>query len=250
MIATARRLRAEGFDVMPHFPARSIRDRAEFRDWIDRYRAEADVREALVIAGGRKTPAGDFDNAMQLLDTGFFEDAGFTRLHVAGHPEGSRDIDPDGGTANVSKALAWKQDYARQSGARMAITTQFAFEAGGVIAWARGLRESGIDLPIHLGVAGPAKLQTLIRFAIACGVGPSISVLRKRAKDITKLAVPFEPDRLLGEIATVTGPRDGALFERVHVFPLGGIRASASYAARMRAASSAGERADRKERIR
>jgi methylenetetrahydrofolate reductase (NADPH) len=41
MVATAARLRAEGFEPMPHFPARIIADRAMLGDWVARYRGEA-----------------------------------------------------------------------------------------------------------------------------------------------------------------------------------------------------------------
>ncbi len=239
MVATAKRLRGEGFTVMPHFPARIIRDRDELATWIDRYRAEAGVDQALVLAGGPKTPAGAFDSSMQLLETGLFEAAGFTRLHVAGHPEGNRDIDPDGGAREVEKALLWKQDYARQSSAEMAIVTQFAFDAAGILAWDRRLREIGVTLPVHLGIAGPAKLQTLLKFAIACGVGPSLSVLQKRAKDVTKLLLPFEPDQLLADLADGLAAEPHSLIERLHLFPLGGIAASADYVARQGAGPGA-----------
>ena len=75
----------------------------------------------------------------------------------------------------------------------MALATQFAFDAKPIIAWAEDLKAAGITLPIHIGIAGPAKLQTLIKFAIACGVGPSLKVLQKRAMDVTKLLLPYEP---------------------------------------------------------
>jgi 5,10-methylenetetrahydrofolate reductase len=151
------------------------------------------VKQGLLLGGGISTPRGEYHSSMQLLESGFFDDAGFTHLHVAGHPEGNRDIDPDGGEAEVMAALKWKQDFANRSDASFAIATQFAFEAGGVVAWAERLAAAGIEMPVHLGVAGPAKLQTLIKFAIACGVGKSLGVLQKRAKDVTKLLMPFEP---------------------------------------------------------
>ncbi|NNF71147.1 MAG: methylenetetrahydrofolate reductase [Rhodobacteraceae bacterium] len=232
MIATARRLRDEGFTAMPHFPARIIADRAELQTWIARYRDEADVSEALVLGGSPKTPLGQFHSSMQLLETGDFQKAGYTRLHVAGHPEGNRDIDAEGGTSVVDAALRWKQEFAREAGVDMAIVTQFAFEGQGVIAWARRLRAEGITLPIHLGVAGPAKLQTLIKFAIACGVGPSLGVLQKRAKDVTKLMRPFEPVDLLADVGAAQCDSGEPLFEQMHLFPLGGIVASADLAAR------------------
>ncbi|MEM9755483.1 MAG: methylenetetrahydrofolate reductase, partial [Pseudomonadota bacterium] len=124
MVATSARLARKGFRVMPHFPARSIADRAELSDWIARYRGEAGVTEALVLAGGIAAPKGTFASSMDLLDTGLFGD--FAHIHVAGHPEGNRDIDPDGGDAAVMDALRWKQDFADRSDADMAIVTQFA----------------------------------------------------------------------------------------------------------------------------
>jgi hypothetical protein len=172
------RLRDEGFEPMPHFPARSIPGPATLADWIRRYQAEAGVTQGLLLGGGIATPRGEYHSSMQLLESGFFDDAGFTHLHVAGHPEGNRDIDPDGGEAEVMAALKWKQDFANRSDARFAIATQFAFEADGVVAWAERLAAAGIEMPVHLGVAGPAKLQTLIKFAIACGVGKSLACCR------------------------------------------------------------------------
>ncbi|MFT5000419.1 MAG: methylenetetrahydrofolate reductase (NADPH), partial [Planctomycetota bacterium] len=96
MVATAKRLAGEGFEVMPHFPARIIKDKSVLVDWIARYQGEAGVNQALLLAGGVDKPYGDFHSSMQLLDTGEFDKAGFTHLHVAGHPEGNKDIDPDG----------------------------------------------------------------------------------------------------------------------------------------------------------
>lgn len=237
MVATAARLRAEGFAPMPHFPARLIRDRATLEDWIARYRGEADVREALVLAGGRGAPLGDFSDSMQLLDTGLFDD--FARLHVAGHPEGNRDIDAGGGDARAMEALRWKQEFAGSFKGGMAIVTQFAFEAAPVIAWAERLADQGITLPIHLGVAGPARLQTLIRFAIACGVGPSLKVLQKRAMDVTRLLKPYAPTGFLSEIAAHVAAHPDCLIERVHFFPLGGIAASADWLNQHRGESAA-----------
>lgn len=227
MVATAARLAREGYPVMPHFPARIIRDKAMLADWIARYRGEAGVDQALLLAGGVAAPVGDFHSSMQLMETGLFGD--FRRLHVAGHPEGNRDIDPDGSDRVVTEALRWKQRFSETTDAQMALATQFCFEAAPVIAWADRLAAEGIRLPVHIGIAGPAKLQTLLRFAIACGVGPSLRVLQKRAKDVTKLVMPFEPTEVVADLARHKAANPGFLVERVHVFPLGGIAASADW---------------------
>jgi methylenetetrahydrofolate reductase (NADPH) len=231
MVRTAARIAGEGFEVMPHIPARIIRDRAELADLIARYQGEAGVRSALLLGGGVASPAGEFDSAMQLLETGLFDRAGFDRLHVAGHPEGNRDIDPDGGERIVMEALRWKQAFSERTDAAMAITTQFCFEAAPVIAWADRVRAAGVGLPIHIGIAGPAKLQTLIKFAIACGVGPSLRVLQKRAMDVTRLLLPYEPTELVTELALHKAAHPDFAVEQVHLFPLGGIAAAAAWAA-------------------
>ncbi len=227
MVATAKRIAREGFEVMPHFPARIIHDKATLADWIARYKGEANVTEALLLGGGVSTPAGDFDNSMQMIETGLFD--GFKRLHVAGHPEGNKDIDKDGGDAVVMKALAWKQAFADRSDAAFAIATQFCFEAGPVIAWANKLSAAGVKMPVHIGIAGPAKLQTLIKFAIACGVGPSLRVLQKRAMDVTKLLLPYEPTDVVAELAAHKAKTPGFNIEQVHFFPLGGIKTNAQW---------------------
>ncbi len=226
MVTTAKRIAGEGFDVIPHFPARIIKDKATLADWIARYQGEANVRQALLLAGGVTAPHGDYHSSMQLLESGLF--GGFDRLHVAGHPEGNKDIDKDG-DAVIMQALAWKQAFANTSDAKFAIATQFCFEADPVIAWANKLAEAGISMPIHIGIAGPAKLQTLIKFAIACGVGPSLRVLQKRAMDVTKLLLPYEPTEVAGALAAHKAATPGFNIEQVHFFPLGGIKTNAQW---------------------
>ncbi len=230
MVATARRLTEQGYRAMPHFPARIIMNRATLADWIARYQGEAGVDQALVLAGGVAQPHGDFQSSMDLLETGEFGKAGFKRLHVAGHPEGNRDIDPSGDMDNVTAALRWKQAFSETSDAEMALATQFAFDAAPIIAWADTLKAAGIDLPIHIGIAGPAKLQTLIKFAIACGVGPSLKVLQKRAMDVTKLLLPYEPTDVIADLALHKAANPDFNITNVHFFPLGGIKTNATWA--------------------
>jgi len=232
MVATAKRISSEGYAVMPHFPARIIKDKDTLGDWIARYQGEADVTQALILAGGVTKPHGSFDSSIQLLESGLFDKAGFNRLHVAGHPEGNKDIDPDGTTLNVDAALQWKQKFAERSDAKMALATQFAFEAGPIIDWANAVKAAGVDIPIHIGIAGPAKLQTLIRFAIACGVGASLKVLQKRAMDVTKLLLPYEPNDIITQLAACKAKNRDFNISHVHFFPLVGIKTNANWAIR------------------
>ena len=229
MVKTAKRLSDEGFTVMPHIPARIVKDKATLSDWISMYQNEAGVTEALLLAGGSAKPVGDYDSSIQLIESGLFDKAGFKRLHIAGHPEGSKDIDPDGGFKNVSKALSWKQEYSNRTDASMAIATQFCFDADIVRTWANKIKEDGIDIPIHIGIAGPAKLQTLLKFSVECGIGASMKVLTKRAKDITKLLLPYKPTAMLEELAEYKSGDPDLNIKQVHFFPIGGIRQTTNW---------------------
>ena len=223
MVNTAKKITDQGFSPMPHFPARIIKDKSILQDWISRYQNEANVKNALLIAGGANKPYGEYDSSIQLIESELFDKANFKSLHIAGHPEGSKDIDPDGSTKNVDEALSWKNEFSKRTDASMAITTQFSFDSKTVIDWANGLKKAGIDIPIHIGIAGPAKLQTLLRYSIECGVGASVKIIQKRAKDLTKLLLPYKPTTIISELADYKSNNPDFNIEKVHFYPLGGI---------------------------
>ena len=229
MLTTAKKITNEGFIPMPHFPARIIEDKDMLESWLSQYSEEANVQEALLIAGGSKEPAGVYDSSIQIIETELFDKYSFKRLHVAGHPEGNKDIDKDSTHTNVNKALSWKNEYAKRTDAQIAIATQFCFDSGAIIQWANSLIDMNIDLPVHIGIAGPAKLQTLIRYSIECGVGASMKVLQKRAKDLTKLLLPYEPTSVISELAEHKSHNPDFNIEQVHFFPLGGTKTTANW---------------------
>ena len=223
-VRTAKKITDQGFKAMPHFPARIIKDKQTLADWISQYQNEAGVENALLIAGGANKPYGEYDSSIQLIESELFDRAGFKNLHIAGHPEGNKDIDSDGTTSNIDKALSWKNEFSKRTNASMAITTQFCFDSTSVIHWANDIKKSGIDIPVHIGIAGPAKLQTLLRYSIECGVGASIKILQKRAKDITKLLLPYKPTQIIRELAEHKANNPIFNIEKIHFFPLGGIK--------------------------
>ena len=224
MVQTAKKITDQGFLAMPHFPARIIKNKNVLGEWITRYQNEAGVENALLIAGGSNKPYGEYDSSINLIESELFDRANFKRLHIAGHPEGSKDIDPDGSSKNVDEALSWKYQFSNRTDASMAITTQFCFDSSSVIDWANSIKSSGIDLPIHIGIAGPAKLQTLLRYSIECGVGASIGIIQKRAKDLTKLLLPYKPTEIIKDLAEYKFNNPEFNIEKVHFFPLGGVK--------------------------
>ena len=67
----AEELVKKGCNPIPHFPARSIENSTQLKEYISRCK-DVGVKQALVI-GGSRDPIGDFDSSIQLLETGYFE---------------------------------------------------------------------------------------------------------------------------------------------------------------------------------
>jgi len=224
-VKTAKRLKDEGFRPAPHFAARSIASRADFEGYLARLQGEVGVEEVVALGGAVNHPVGEFDSSMQLIETGLFDKYGIKRIGVAGHPEGSPDISDKG----LAEALTWKNAFADRSDAQFYLATQFCFEAAPIIAWDKAIRDAGNRLPIHIGIPGLATLKTLINHAKACGIGPSMRVLTRQAKNITKLLNVRAPDRLVSELAAYRAHDPECGLRRVHVYPLGGLRRSAQW---------------------
>ncbi|MCI0431874.1 MAG: methylenetetrahydrofolate reductase [Rhodospirillales bacterium] len=218
-VACAARLRGEGMVPVPHIAARSIPDLSALEPYLSRLKSEASVDQVLVIGGGVSKPAGRFDSSLRLLETGLFEKYGIRRIGIAGHPEGTPDIPP----AEVEKALHQKAAYAKASGAELYLVTQFCFEAQPVIRWIEWLRRIGIHLPVWIGVPGPATIKTLLRYAQECGIGPSMRVVTRQARNVAKLLTVQTPDALLADLAEFQAADPERQLRRLHLYPFGGF---------------------------
>lgn len=223
-VAAARAIGEMGYHAAPHVPARRIESEAALDTRIARLAQEAGVSDVLVVAGEAETTMGPYDESLAILRSGVLERRGIRQIGVAGHPEGNTSyarVDPDG-------VLATKAAFARESDAEFRIVTQFGFDGEGFVRWARAVRRAGIALPIHLGVAGPAKVTTLIKFAAMCGVGNSLTFFKRRFGAVAALATRYSPEEVVEPIERAWAMEDG-LVAQIHVFPFGGLRASAEW---------------------
>jgi methylenetetrahydrofolate reductase (NADPH) len=223
-VACARRIHDAGLVPVPHLAARAVRSEAQIEEIVGALEAEG-VTRVLAIAGSVDEVAGPFPATIDLLRTGVLQRHGITWVGVAGHPEGSPDVDP----ADLVQAIVDKNTFALESGLEMEIVSQFSFAPEPVLIWERALREAGNRLPIRVGLPGAASAPTLLRFGLRCGIGPSVAVMRKRAGSVLKLASakPQYPE------ATVIGVADAeaeARFRTFHFFPFGAFTRTAAWA--------------------
>ena len=225
LVQAAKRVRDLGYEPIPHFASRRMISSDILEDRVKRMVNEARVTDVLVIGGGLEKEAGEFASTMELLETGVFQRNGVTHMGIAGHPEGSPDFDND----TAMEALHEKQAFAQKTGLNLRIVTQFGFDAAKFINWAQGLEMAGITMPIHLGVAGPAKVTTLIKYAAMCGVGNSLSFLKKRGGAMATMVSGFDPDEVVDLIESHWRGPDPSLITQLHVFPFGGVKKSTSW---------------------
>jgi methylenetetrahydrofolate reductase (NADPH) len=222
-LQAAKAVKAHGLEPVPHLPARFIKDKDDLFRRVARFAGEAKVRQILVLGGGAPEPLGKFDAAIQLIETGVFEKNGVNRIGLAGHPEGNPDIVRKHGAATLLRALKEKQAAARDRKLDAYIATQFIFESAPVAEWAAKLREEGVDLPIRVGVPGPATIKTLAKYAIMCGVGNSARFIRRQALNVSKLLTVSAPDELVEGLAKLHAERPDLGIEAPHFYPFGGF---------------------------
>jgi methylenetetrahydrofolate reductase (NADPH) len=223
-VALAARLKRAGFRPVPHIAARQIARREALEDYLARAAGEGGVDSALVIAGDLDRACGPFDSSLALLDTGLFERHGIVNIGVAGHPEGH----PRVATAFLDTALADKKRVATQHGLSLRVVTQFCFEAKPVLTWAA--RQQSLQLPLRVGLAGPAGLTRLLRFAALCGVGNSVRALKSRPGAMARLMTEAGPEAVLRELADQADIR----LAGVHFFCFGGLVHTARWLQAMR----------------
>ena len=230
MIADAVAVRRAGLDPVPHIAVRNYETAAELETVLKRFRDEADVRTALVIAGDRDRPAGPFDSALSVIASGMLEGCGIEEVGVSGYPDGHPRIDGD----RLDEALAAKLEAAGKAGLGLHVVTQFCFDPVAIGDWVRAIRAGYPGLPVRIGLAGPARAATLLKFALRCGVKASARGLRRNLSALGGLA----GGGLMGE-ATLVGIVDALAAmpldaweedAALHFFSFGGIGRTAKWA--------------------
>jgi methylenetetrahydrofolate reductase (NADPH) len=216
-------LRAAGYNPIPHIPARFVINADDLENRLGAFTSRGAVSDVLVLGGGAPQPIGQYHAAIQLMETGLFQKHGITRIGIAGHPEGNPDITKVHGEAMLLKALKDKNAWLKANDIKGFIATQFLFDAAPVAAWATNLRNEGIDLPIHVGVPGPATIKTLVKYAAMCGVGNSARFIRKQALNVTKLLSVSEPTEFVDQLATLHFDKPDLAIAAPHLYPFGGF---------------------------
>lgn len=222
-VAACQRLRDQGMHAVPHLAARSLAGPAELDDWLGAL-ADVGVAGVMLVAGDHRRPIGPYRDTLDLLESGKLGEHGIDRLGVTAYPEAH----PVATATDLDTALAKKAAYAAATGARMWIVTQFVFDPRPAVALLDRLRSQGCPLPVRIGVAGPARSRTLLEFAVRCGVGTSVKMLRRRPS-VARLLSNWTPDDLLSALARHRVDSVETSLAGIHLFTFGGLAKTASW---------------------
>jgi methylenetetrahydrofolate reductase (NADPH) len=223
-VETAARLRAAGFIPVPHIAAREIASHEVLNDCLASLRSEADVRRVLLIAGDVAAARGPFKSSFDVADSRLLQAYGIRRVSIAGHVEGHPFLDEE---ASFRSLAAWR-DWGEANDIGVDIVTQFCFEAAPILKFLSELEARGIDLPVIVGLAGPATVATLTKFALRCGIGNSMRALRGQIGRFGRLLIDAAPDEVLHQLQVAPSKATSAI-AGFHLFPFGGLRKTANW---------------------
>ena len=218
-VETAAALRRAGFNPVPHIAAREIASRKMLDDFLSRLRGEADATRVLLIAGDVAAARGPFKSSGDVRASRLLQAHNITRVSVAGHPEGHPYVDE----ASMLKLLQAWRDWGRETNVHVDIVTQFCFESAPILKLLGELVARRIDLPVIVGLAGPATPATLTKFALRCGIGNSMRALRGQIGRYGRLLTDTGPDDVLRGLQAAPKAATASI-AGFHLFPFGGLR--------------------------
>lgn len=217
--------RAAGLEPVPHLAARRVGSRAELKSFLDRAVREAGIEKVLVLGGDLPDAVGPYPDATSIISEGLLRDCGIRELGLAGYPEGHAHIP----LAVLSRSLSEKIALTRAQGLGVYVVTQFSFAPNRVVEYCAGLQRREPDVPVYVGLAGPANPARLLRYAQICGVSASFRALQAAGMGAVRLFTHTDPADQLIAIASHTAGGATTNVVGIHLFTFGGIEPAARW---------------------
>jgi methylenetetrahydrofolate reductase (NADPH) len=226
VVAACARLRQDGLTPVPHVVARNIASVKDLDTLLGRLVAEAGMERCLVLGGDRDTAAGELNSSLQILETGLIQKRGVKTIRVGAYPEGHPKIPEKA----LDEARAAKLALAARDGLDVTLVSQFVFESDPIVGFARKIRAEGVKAPFRVGVAGPADRALLMKYALICGIGNSLRVLKGRANLALSTLTGETPEDVIRGVAEAQDADPSLGICGIHFFTFGSLAKSANWA--------------------
>jgi len=147
-IERAAQLVKLGYRPIPHMAARRYKDAVHLKTLVATL-LDVGVDGFLLLAGDPRQSAGGFQAAMDMVDTGVFDDPRVKTIAFAGHPYGNPNTTPD----KTSSELRRKNNYAAAHPEKeILLVTQVCYSPSKFLRWMNRLEKEGNKLPVKPGV--------------------------------------------------------------------------------------------------
>ena len=212
-----------GHRPVPHIAARQVESRthtAQIAAWMK----DEGLDTLFSIAGDAEEPSGPYEGSYRFLSDLFEQDHGLAHVGVASYPDGHALISSE----TCHEQLHAKQALLAEAGVGGWTSTQMCFDTDLITSWLRAERESGLTLPIHLGIPGVVDRSKLMTMGVRLGVGASLRFLKKNRSAVTKLLAPgaYDPDDILLPMAN---DLESLGIEALHVFTFNQVESTEAW---------------------
>lgn len=222
-VTAAQAVTELGFVPVPHVSARRLSSEDEFLEFLTALRDQVGATHLFAVGGDPAEPMGPYASSLELIQSGRPKELGFTDISIAGYPEGHPDITE----AQLWDALEGKAASLKEQGLNGTILTQFGFDVDPVFTWIEEVRRRGIDLPIRIGVPGPAGIKRLLTYAKRFGVSTSAGIAKKYGFSLTNLLGTAGPEKMISALDAGLTPAHGDV--KLHFYTFGGMKTTAEW---------------------
>ena len=215
-----------GFTPVPHISARRLKSPEMLEEYLTALRDIGVSENVLVIGGDPTVPMGPYEESLAVIESGLLQQYGVKHVSMGGHPSGDPNIPADALMPAIEKKAAALASLNLPG----AIITQVDFDVDRVLSWVAEVREHGVDLPIRVGVPGPASVKLLLGFASRLGISTSTTIAKKYGLSVTNLLGKAGPENFIRDLQTGLDPAKHGVV-KLHFYTFGGFKTTAEWIA-------------------
>jgi methylenetetrahydrofolate reductase (NADPH) len=225
-VSAAAAVKRLGFAPVPHISSRRIKSREMLEEYLTALRDIGASENVLVIGGDPTVAMGPYEESLAVIESGVLQQYGVKHISTGGHPSGDPNIPAD----VLWPAMEKKAAALAKLNIPGTIITQVDFDVDRVLAWIAEVREHDIDLPIRVGVPGPASVKLLLGFASRLGLSTSTTIAKKYGLSVTNLLGKAGPENFIRDLQAGLDPDKHGVV-KLHFYTFGGFKTTAEWIA-------------------
>jgi methylenetetrahydrofolate reductase (NADPH) len=225
-VAAAAAVKRLGFTPVPHISARRLKSQEMLEEFLTGLRDVGATENVFSVGGDPAVPLGPYEDSLALIESGVLQQYGVKHVSIGGYPDGHPDIATD----VLWSALEKKAAALSRLDLPGAVITQVDFDVDRVLSWVAEVREHGVELPIRVGVPGPASVKLLLGFAGRLGISTSTTIAKKYGLSVTNLLTKAGPENFIRDLRAGLDPGQHGVV-KLHFYTFGGFKTTAEWIA-------------------